>query len=319
MKKIYLVSIFILTLAMLFFPMAAGGVGKAPADSPVMGETLFPKAENESVGTVRVLMHESGEIKEMPFEDYLFSVVAAEMPALYETEALKAQTVAAYTYALYKAEHSDNDYDITDDSKTDQAFITVSEAESRWGENFSVYEEKIRSAVKSVLGEKITYDKKVILAAYHAISSGTTEDAADFWGNNYNYLKSVESEGDRLSPNYLTTAEFSESELAEKLKDSVTLSGDAAGWFSEVSRTAAGGVREITVGGKKLSGGEVRKALALRSPCFEVSYKDGRFTFTVRGYGHGMGMSQYGANYLSQQGKTYKEILLHYYTGCNIE
>ena len=318
MKKIYLISIFILTVAMLFLPMAAGGVADSPTNLPVIGETVFPKDENKKVGKVRVLMHESGEVVEMNYEDYLFSVVAAEMPALYEVEALKAQAVAAYTYALCKAEQSDADYDITDDSKTDQAFITVEEAKQRWQENFAEYEGKLKGAIKAVLGKKITSDGKVILAAYHAISSGKTEDAADFWGSKYSYLKSVDSEGDKLAPNYLSSVTFDESELAEKLKETVALSGEGSGWFADISRTAAGGVKEITVGGNKMTGGEVRKALGLRSPNFEIAYKEGSFTFTVRGYGHGMGMSQYGANYMAQQGKSYEEILLHYYSGCEV-
>ena len=170
MKKIYLVSIFILTLAMLFLPMAAGGVADSPTDLPVIGQTLFPKEESATLGSLRVLMHESGEIVEMSWEDYLFSVVAAEMPALYETEALKAQAVAAYTYALYKAEQSDKDYDITDDSKTDQAFITVEEAKTRWQENFAEYEGKLKGAIKAVLGKKIGLHNCLNLAMFTHIT-----------------------------------------------------------------------------------------------------------------------------------------------------
>lgn len=317
MKRLYLVSIFILMIAMLFFPLAAKGDKKEGANLPAMGEP-FLEAAPEDDKKIRVLRSANGEIEEMSVEDYLFSVVAAEMPALYETEALKAQTVAAYTYAMRKAEASDKDYDITDDSSVDQAFTPPEKAREKWGENADTYEEKIRSAVKSVLYKTVTYNGELILAAYHAISSGKTENAADIWGGGYSYLVSVESTGDKLSPNYLSTVTFTEEELKEKLSDLVALSGDAASWFGDIGKTDSGSVMTAVVGGKAVSGGDIRGALSLRSSNFDLSYADGTFTFTVRGYGHGIGMSQYGAHYMAMQGKNYKEILLHYYPGCEV-
>ena len=233
MKRLYLVSIFILMIAMLFFPLAARGDKNGDENLPAMGEPFLEPQSSEKK-MLRVLRRESGEVEEMSVEDYLFSVVAAEMPALYETEALKAQTVAAYTYAMRKAEASDKDYDITDDSSVDQAFTSRDKAREKWGENADTYEEKIRSAVKSVLYETVTYNGKLILAAYHAISSGKTENAADIWGGQYSYLVSVESAGDKLSPNYLSIVTFTEEEFKEKLSDLVSLSGDAASWFGDI-------------------------------------------------------------------------------------
>ncbi len=318
MKKIYTIAAVVLAFSMLFLPLAAGGMGSHGASLPANGNYyLSPLPENHE--TIRVFIHETGEIKEMTVEDYLFSVVAAEMPALYETEALKAQTVAAYTYAMCKAARSEEEYDITDDSSIDQAFISREEALAKWGEDAPVYEEKIRSAVKSVLYETITYDGQLILAAYHAISSGKTENAADTWGGNYAYLTSVDSSGDKLSPNYLSTAEFTADELKEKLSEYVVLSGDGSGWIGDISRTDTGTVLTAVIGGKSISGGNIRKALSLRSANFDIERKDGKFIFTVRGYGHGIGMSQYGAHYMAMQGKNYKEILLHYYPGCKVE
>ena len=318
MKKIYTIAAAVLAFSMLFLPLAAGGIKGESASLPAMGDYyLSPLPENHE--TIRVLRHESGEILEMKVEDYLFSVVAAEMPALYESEALKAQTVAAYTYAMCKAAKSEEEYDITDDSSIDQAFITREDALAKWGEDAEIYEEKIRTAVKAVLYEKITYDGKLILAAYHAISSGRTENAVDTWGGNYAYLTSVDSSGDKLSPNYLSTAEFTADELKTKLSEFVTLSGDGSGWIGELSRTDTGTVLTAVIGGKSISGGNIRKALSLRSANFDIAFSGGKFTFTVRGYGHGIGMSQYGAHYMAMQGKTYKEILLHYYPGCEVE
>jgi stage II sporulation protein D len=265
-----------------------------------------------------VLISQTDKVEEIAVKDYLFGVVSAEMPALYETEALKAQTVAAYTYAMCKAAKSEGDYDITDDSSIDQAFIPYDDAMAKWGENAPTYEEKIRAAVKSVLYEKITYDGKLILAAYHAISSGKTENAADTWGGNYAYLTSVDSSGDKLSPNYLSTAEFTADELKEKLSEYVTLSGDGGGWIGEISRTETGTVLTAVIGGKSISGGNIRKALSLRSANFDIAFSGGKFTFTVRGYGHGIGMSQYGADYMARQGSSWDEILTHYYPDTEI-
>ncbi len=318
MKKIYLVSIFILALSMLFLPLAAGGISQSEENIPAMGDAfLAPLPDNTE--TIRVYRSETGNIEEMAVREYLFCVVAAEMPALYETEALKAQTVAAYTYAMCKAAVSDKDYDITDDSSIDQAFVTVETARAKWGENADTYEEKIRSAIDSVLYEKITYESKLILAAYHAISSGKTENAADIWGGNYSYLKAVESTGDKLSPNYLSTVSFTVEELKTKLSEYVNAEGNGDGWIGEIKRTESGSVITAVIAGKAIAGDKIRSALSLRSANFDISFANGSFTFTVRGYGHGIGMSQYGAHYMAMQGKTYKEILLHYYPGCSVE
>ncbi len=318
MKRIYTVTIFILIFSMLFFPLAAKGKkGQEGGSLPTVGEPILVPIPNK-IETVKVLRHQSGEVIEMSVEDYLFSVVSAEMPALYEIEALKAQTVAAYTYAMFKAATSDKAYDITDDSSIDQAFITREAARERWGSNADKYEEKIRSAIKSVLYQTVTYDGKIILAVYHAISGGKTENATEVWGGNYSYLVSVDSTGDKLSPDYLSSVSFTENELKEKLSEHTSFEGKAANWIGEISRSEAGGVVSIILGTKSIKGGQVRKALSLRSSNFDISYKDGTFTFTVRGYGHGIGMSQYGAQYMALQGKNYKEILLHYYSGCAV-
>lgn len=316
MKKLYLVSIFVMMLAMLFLPLAANGHDKGEESLPAATIPFIPQESDGSV--IRVYHTDSGKVEEMSTEDYLFSVVAAEMPALYENEALKAQAVAAYTYAMFKSSKSEGEYDITDDSAIDQAFVSRDAARKRWGESADIYEEKIRSAIKSVLNQKITYDSKPILAAYHAISSGKTENAKDIWGGDYAYLISVDSEGDKLSPDYLSSVSFTADELKTKLEGVAALSGEADGWFGEMKKSGSGSVLSVAVSGKSVSGGDIRKALSLRSENFDIVYSDGKFSFNVRGYGHGIGMSQYGAHYMAMQGKTYKEILLHYYPGCEV-
>ncbi len=320
MKNIYLATVFVLAIVMLTLPLAAKNEPKSQdsASSLPANSTNIENLSNTEI--IKVYISEEKKIKEFSVEDYVFGVVAAEMPALYSDEALKAQAVAAYTYAMYKAEQNRlEEYDITDNFHTDQAFVSVEKAREKWGEDADKYEEKIRNAVKSVEGKKITHNGKLILSVYHAISSGKTESAFDVWGGNYDYLVSVESIGDKLSPNFLSTAQFSVEEIKTKLSSLADFSNDAANFFSEITRTESGTVKTIKICGKEVAGSSIRSALDLRSANFDVSYDGEKFNFNVVGYGHGIGMSQYGAHYMAMQGSTYDQILKHYYSGCEIE
>lgn len=324
MKTVYTFTTIVLSILMLFLPLISitapktvmAGSNNIEEGSNLSNETLnTSKSEN-----IRVYITEKDSVETFSAKDYIFGVVAAEMPALYETEALKAQAVAAYTYMSYKMEHKAKDeYDITDSYKTDQAFITRKEARKKWGEKATEYETKIDLAIDEVLYKKLTYNGKTILAAYHAISFGVTEDAKEIWGDGYPYLCSVDSTGDKLSKDYLTHVELSVDTLKEKLSSLTTFSGEASKYFGKIERTAAGSVKNITICGKSVSGSDVRAALELRSSNFTISFEDNKFIFEVKGYGHGLGLSQYGAHYMAQQGKNYKEILLHYYSGSEIK
>ncbi len=318
MKTVYLTAMMVLAVLMLILPLSANAdITEDDASAPV--QSVMTPADKIPEEEVRVKLTASGEVITLSAEDYIFGVVAAEMPALYETEALKAQAVAAYTYYIKKSAASSEDYDISDDYTVDQAFITAAAAEEKWGEEAEIYEKKIRDAVNSVLYKKICYKGEPISAVYHAISSGKTEKAADIWGGDYPYLSAVDSSFDKLSENYLSTAQFTTEELKKALSGIVSVTEAEGNGIADIKRTDSGSVTALTVWGKSISGSELRKALGLRSADFDVEFKDGVYTFTVRGYGHGIGMSQNGANYLAMQGKTYEEILLHYYQGCNIE
>ena len=325
MKTVYIGTTIILAILMLFLPLisiTSPKVASVGVDLPdLKEENIEPlNKTSDAIETVRVYITDEEKVETISTADYIFGVVAAEMPALYENEALKAQAVAAYTYMAYKVENGGKkDYDITDNYRTDQAFISREKAREKWGENADEYETKIRNAVNSVLYQKLTFEGKTVLSAYHAISYGFTEDAKVVWGDGYPYLCSVESAGDKLSPNYLSKVEFTAAELESKMKDLVTFSGDKAKYFGKAEKTDAGTVKTISVCGKNLSGSDIRKALELRSSNFTVNFENEKFVFTVLGYGHGLGMSQYGAHYMALQGKTYKEILLHYYTGCELK
>lgn len=317
MKKVLSVGLAVLCVLMLA-PLSVLGKGETVATAGNI--TNVPKAEEAVSETFIVCNTETGENTEMSAEDYIFGVVAAEMPALYDEEALKAQAVAAYTYACYrKAENSEKSYDITNDHTTDQSYISEAEARERWGDNADTYAEKIKAAVKKTSGYMVTYEGKPALTVYHAISSGKTEAAENVWGKEYPYLVAADSTGDKLSPDYISVKTVSAEELTSAFSGEAEVSGEPADYFKDISKTDSGTVKTISFCGKELAGSKVRSLLDLRSTCFDVSFADGNFTFTVYGYGHGVGMSQYGADYMAKQGSNFKEILTCYYKGCKVE
>ncbi len=317
MKKMMCISV-IITLIMVICPLTV------IKNTEVLPATaVIPDSKPDEItasDSFRVSNTETGETKIISSKEYIFSVVAAEMPALYESEALKAQAVAAYTFACRrKAENIEKTYDITTDPSTDQGFISRVDAMERWGEKAEEYAKKIDDAVEATESLMITYKGQPISAVYHAISSGKTESCDNVWGQDLPYLKPVASEGDRLSPDYITEATFSVDQLKDKLSEITDFSGKEENFFGKCKTTESKSVTEITVCGKEVTGAKIRSLLNLRSSAFEVKYTDGQFIFTVYGYGHGVGMSQYGANYMAKQGYTFKEILSHYYTDCKIE
>lgn len=309
MKNLYgWISLF-LAVTLLLFPII-GGQSEATAVNSVLTEAV---PQNDV--TFRFKDKNTGEISVMSARDYILGVVSAEMPASYHIEALKAQTVAAYTFALYrKNENKNEDYDITGDSNLDQAYINAEKRQEKWGDKTQEYTDKILSAIDSVLGQTVTYNGELALTLYTAISGGKTEDAENVWGKKIPYLVPVESIGDLLSPNYISEKSFTVSEIKEKIPEIVNV--DSSKWFSSPKYTESGTVATMSFGDKTLKGSEIRSALGLKSANFDVVAKGENLTFTVRGYGHLTGMSQYGANYMAQQGSNYKEILCWYYTGA---
>lgn len=278
-----------------------------------------PQEENQQ-DTFRIYDPKTEKITEMKADEYILGVVSGEMPALFETEALKAQAVAAYTYACYNRNIRKNEnYDLSTDPSDSQCYITVEEANTRWGKKAEEYTKKIKSAIKEVSGYAITYNGEEILAVYHAISAGKTRNCKDVWGKEYPYLQSVDCSFDKNAENYKTEICLSAKEVKEKLKNLVSFKGKAKNYFGKTSKCEAGYVKEISICEQNIEALEIREALNLRSNCFDVKYADGNFIFTVYGYGHGVGMSQNGANELAKDGKNFKEILNHFYTDCNIE
>ena len=272
--------------------------------------------------TVHILT-ENGETEEMTLEEYLWRVVAAEMPAAFEEEALRAQAVSARTYTLWKMERGVHaDADLCDSSTCCQAYTTRSEAAARWGELTQFYTQRIASAVADTDGQVILFEGEPIQAVFFSSSVSSTEDAAEVWGNSLPYLVPVSSPEGEEVPNYRSTVTMTADELKKLVEESgmgISLSGKPSVWLGNISYNASGRVAEMSVGGVTVSGGAARTLFGLRSACFEVTEKDGVFTFLVTGYGHGVGMSQYGANAMAKQGSNWLEIIKHYYTGVTVE
>ncbi len=267
-----------------------------------------------------------GTTEQVELEEYLVGVLAGEMPPTYHSEALKAQAVAARSFILSKAadciggtappEHQGAM--VCTDYKHCKAWQDIDEVKKKWDERFADdYEAKIRQAVEQTSGEYMIYDNKVVRAYFYAISSGRTENCSEIWGSELPYLKSVPSREDIGADGYESLSTYPKDLFLQKLRginDSVQ--GDIT--VGEAKRTEGGSVSEINIGGIGFKGEDIREAFNLRSANFEIVIEGDKITFKVKGYGHGVGMSQNGANVLATEGKSDAEILKHYYSGVDI-
>lgn len=252
-----------------------------------------------------------GRVVSLELEDYVTGVVGAEMPALFNSEALKAQAVIARTYAL-KANSMGR---TLSDNESTQSYKDNGELAGIWGSNYSSYYSKIKDAVNSTKGIYLTYNGNYIEAVYHSTSNGRTEDSSNVWGNSYPYLVSVDSVYDNSNPSFSISKSFSYSDISSKLGINVSSNTE----FNILGYTSGGRVSSISVDGHEFSGVSFRSMLGLRSADFDIVKNDEGVVITTRGYGHGVGMSQYGANGMGKAGYSYSDILLHYYPGVSIE
>ncbi len=316
------------------YPILALAVGLALALIPVLlsaearEEERAPTSAAEETSaaaqgeeSIAVFMAQRGECETLSMRDYIIGVVAGEMPASYEEEALKAQALACVTLARYMQRHNRNNPAlsggvISTDPGSYQAYLSVEEMRSRWGERFEEYYEKLCGAVDEVLPYALYYNGEPVLAAFHAVSSGKTESAKVVWGDDVPYLVSCESEGDRLSPGYASEKTVSPDEL----KASLGLVSDAPpeDWAGECAYSDAGTLLSAELCGQTFTGAELRRAFSLRSAAIKLRFDGENFVFSVSGYGHGVGLSQYGADYCARQGMRWREIVLHYYPGTEI-
>ncbi len=273
--------------------------------------------------TFLVYNHTTQRVESVSDVDFIRGAIAAEMPGVFHIEALKAQGVAAYTFAVRQAMIQQESPDpllegahFSADPPNLQVYMTRNEAEEFYGEDFYIYWTKVTRAAQEVMGYILLYEEQPAATAYHAISAGQTESAANIWdGEPLPYLQSVESSWDELSPGYETVLTFTSDELQEFMLEynpNTIFQQDPSLWFSNLEHSNSGYVTSVSVGDQVLSGLELRNLLGLRSSHFDVEY-NGNFIFTVRGYGHGAGLSQNGADYMARQGSTFDEILMHYY------
>ena len=295
-------------------------------ETPVDETEGEPFASGELDGGTILKVLNGDQVEEMDLGAYLVGVVRAEMPASFEPEALRAQAVAARTYTLYKIQSGGNHGDTADictDSTCCQAYISEERARNNWGDDADEYERKIEDAVASTDGEAILYGGVPILAVFHSSSAGLTRAAGEVWLNDLPYLQAVDSpEAEEAIPNYYSRVEFTAEEFKGKFlaaHPEADLSGPMSGWLGGAVTDAAGSVGTLSVGGVMVKGTELRTILGLRSACFEWEAQEGRLVFYVTGYGHGVGMSQYGANQMAKDGADYRKILTHYYTGVTVE
>ena len=297
-------------------PAAAADEASPPSPSPGAPDPdePAPPAPEE----LRVLMPD-GAVAAMDMQDYLRGVVAAEMPAGFHPEALKAQAVAARSYALYCASFAKHgEAQVCTDYACCQAWQSEDTRKKKWGEDFEVCELKISAAVRDTDGEYLAAGGKPAFAAFHSSSAGATEDSADVWSA-VPYLVSVSSpETGEDVPNYVSTVRCSPIDFRDTVLSAhpeADFSGPEEAWIGALRRDGSGRVASVVLGGAELDGKELRSLFSLRSTAFELDREPGGFVFTVTGFGHGVGMSQYGADKMARLGADYREILAHYSPG----
>lgn len=294
----------------------------------VLEEFTLEEADSESNEPYKVLDVSTGEVIEVSQRDYVIGAVCAEMPATFEEEALKAQAVAAHTYAerqrLREKENPTPELygaDFSNDTSKYQGYFTENQAKQYFGENFEMNYAKISEACDEVIDCIITYEDEPIISAFHSMSSGQTESAENAWGAPVEYLVPVESRYDTSAPKYLEEVRYEKDILKGKLEEAfgeIRLGEEFSEWITVAETSDSGTVISAVVGNKTVSGSDIRTALALRSACFTVKYDGEEAVFTTKGYGHGVGMSQYGANAMAAEGSTWQEIISHYYPGCTV-
>lgn len=309
-------------------PLLLGGMGQDtnPAKLPAAEESVQAAASAQDAAERRVqaiVVHESetpsqdksvtvqvtveGVLQEMSLQDYLVGVLMGEMPASFAPEALKAQAVAARTYTLRRLEEGGT---LSDDPETCQSFLPVEVAAEKWGEGWEANLAKLRQAVEETDGLVLTYDGALISATYFSCSGGKTESAQAVWGGAVPYLVSVDSPGEE---------DGNESTVTVTMEEFLTTLGIMKATVSAVTYTEGGGVETVTIGGETFAGTELRSLFGLRSTLFSMEITEDAVTFSVQGYGHRVGMSQYGAQAMAQEGKSFDEILKWYYTGVEVE
>jgi len=293
---------------------------------PPAQEADPPASAQELSENVSVYVKAQDQVVTMNTSQYLKEVVSAEMPAAFNDEALKAQAVAARTYLLNRMNVHKNGTEVPEHKGADictdathcKAWISEADRRASWGGEADGNWQKIANAVDATAGVIITYNNQPISAVFHSTSSGHTENAKDVWGGDVPYLVSVTSDGEDQSPRYKSESDLSLEEFKQIGNKEIQNVDWNKGVIGKIVRSDAGGIISIEVGGVQLKGTTFRTIYGLRSTNVDVIVENDRVKMNVTGFGHGVGMSQYGANYLAGQGKNYVEILKTYYTGVEV-
>lgn len=328
MKKGRMLAVFGVLVAVVPAVALLGPRGTAQP-SALQPAAAAAQDEPAAPGTFRVLDESTGQVLELSEGEYVLGALLCEMPASWEVEALKAQAVAIRSYALYVKKMAELHPDealkgahFAVNTATLTGYMDEADAKRLFGEEFNVYYNKAKGAVDSVLEYALLSDGEPICACYHAISGGRTEASENVFAAALSYLVPVDSAHDAAAQGYLSTAVFPPYDLADILSAEASFAavGEPETWLGEREVSASGTVLRQDICGASFTGVQLRELLGLRSAVFDLHYDEpnGQFVFTVRGYGHGVGMSQHGANALAEQGKSFEDILAHYYTGAQL-
>ena len=323
-----------ITIPILISIVSYDGIEATPPNEKkvIVNETVNKVINYETVDkespTINVYNHKLGKTQKMDMEEYLCGVLAGEMSVKFNIEALKAQAVAARTFVMYKEKQGDSskhkDAVVCTDYRHCQEYKSYDELKKKNGDEWMKNSySKIQRAVKETKGQIITYDNEPILTLYFSTSSGKTENCEEVFSQSYPYLKSVDSPYDKnYSPKYVSTLKISNKDLVSTLKRSYSdiqiSENNLSSQIKILDISDAGSVEKIKIGNKEIKGTDVRNILNLNSANFSIDFNDNYLDFIVKGYGHGVGMSQWGAEGMAEEGYKYYEILYHYYTGTQI-
>lgn len=305
-KKIFLLFLFIFSVPMLGF------INKNTDSSNL-------KNDNSIFEDKTVKINYDGQISEISTSEYLKGVLAAEMPSSFETEAKKAQVVAAHTYAINRYGY-DGVYDTS--PSIFQAYISEDKRKDKFKDNFYELEQNLDDIVKEVENKILVYDEKPIVAAFFSMSGGKTENSSNVFGGNLPYLTMTDSQNETNLPNFLTETTIDSNKLKTILENNIpnlNFKGDPKDEISILSRDESDYVSTIQIEDKQISGTKFRSLFGLASANFTISKVEGGLKFVCKGKGHGVGMSQYGANELAKSGMNYQDILKYYYKNTNIK
>ena len=332
MKRLFICIIIYACLIFLIPSIAvfiSGGFAPSKPQMPLSAE--YKKQAEEKLGKppykIKSYIVSADEVREFDLEEYLVGVVGAEMPASFPEEALKAQAVAARTFIISRIMASKGDVaehkgaPVCTNPAHCKAWKSVDELTAAWGDNAKENLSKIEKAVKSTENEIAVWNGAPISAVYYSMSSGNTENAADVWGGDVPYLKSVSSSFDENAPNFNSTAEFTLDEFKKIILSEApeaVFGENPSEWFSEPTLSEGGGVMSIKIGGAEFKGTKIRSMFSLRSHNFSITPEGDKIIFKVKGYGHGVGLSQWGSKFLADSGKNYIDILKYYYTGIDV-